>query len=153
MPAEITFSGVDNMIDRIVFLFVASVLLVTGCVSTPQKDEAETMYIAASALTKLSTSVESTVRYKQPPENISDQELLALATAHDPSLLTPFSGYTIKVLREDRHAVVLICSENSVRGLLEDAGCTAAMDKHLWQTESSDCKFTLSLATVCTIKK
>lgn len=124
-------------------------LLLAGCVTPGPQNDAETMYIKASALTKLSASVESTVRYKQPPEGISDDELLALSTAHDPALLVPFAGYTVKVLREDRHAVVLVCSADGVRGLLEDAGCTAAMDVHLWQSGTSACTFTLVPATVC----
>jgi len=140
------------MINRFILFSVTSILLMAGCASVEQKSDSETMYVAASALTKLSTSVESTVRYKRPPENISDKELLALATEHDPSLLAPFSGYTIKVLREDRHAAVLICSKDGLYGLLEDVGCTAAMDKHLWQIDGSQCTFTLLPSVACAVE-
>lgn len=137
------------MFKRFVISIGISVVLVTGCATVGQKIDPESMYVTASALTKLSASVESTVRYKNPPEDISDSDLLKLATRHDPSLLGPFAGYTIKVLREDRHAVVLVCSEDGTRGLLEDAGCTAAMDKHVWQVKENACVFTLSVREVC----
>lgn len=136
------------MLKRIVLL-ASLFILTTGCATDGSTKNPDEMYIAASALTKLSASVESTVRYKNPPENISDEELLQLATEHDPSLMTPFSGYTVRVLREDRHAVVLVCSEDGTLGLLEDIGCTAAMDKHLWQVEGSDCNFTLTSSSAC----
>jgi hypothetical protein len=50
------------------------------------------MYIKASALTKLSAAVESTVRYKNPPTGLDDRELLALSTRHDPALLDNFKA-------------------------------------------------------------
>lgn len=136
------------MLKRIVLL-ASLFILTTGCATDGSTKNPDEMYITASALTKLSASVESTVRYKNPPENISDEELLQLATEHDPSLIAPFSGYTVRVLREDRHAVVLVCSEDGTLGLLEDIGCTAAMDKHLWQVEGSDCNFTISSSSAC----
>ena len=51
-----------------------------------QRPDREEMYIKASALTKLSAAVESTVRYKNPPPGLNDRELLTLATRHDPAL-------------------------------------------------------------------
>lgn len=136
------------MLKRIVLL-ASLFILIAGCATGGSTANSDSMYITASALTKLSASVESTVRYKNPPDDISDEELLKLATEHDPSLMAPFSGYTVRVLREDRHAVVLICSEDGTLGLLEDIGCTAAMDKHLWQVEGSNCSFTLSSSSAC----
>ncbi|PKP60086.1 hypothetical protein CVT91_05610 [Candidatus Atribacteria bacterium HGW-Atribacteria-1] len=137
------------MLKRIVLFASLSTVLIAGCVADGSTTDSDSLYITASALTKLSASVESTVRYKNPPDNIPDEDLLKLATEHDPSLMAPFSGYTVKVLREDRHAVVLVCSEDGALGLLEDVGCTAAMDKHLWQVEGSDCSFTLSPSSAC----
>lgn len=143
------FSGADGMLKRIVLLASLSTILVTGCATAGPTVDSESMYITASALTKLTASVESTVRYKNPPNDISDEDLLILATEHDPSLLVPFSRHLVRVLREDRHAVVLVCSEDGSSGLLEDIGCTAAMDKHLWQIEGSGCEFTTSPASAC----
>lgn len=141
-------SGI-KIIQRFVIVASISSILLAGCARAGQLPDAETMYIKASALTKLSKAVESTVRYKSPPENISDQELLNLATQDDPSLLEPFAGYTLKVSRESLHAIVLVCTLDSTKGLLEDAGCTAKLDNHLWQSEGNLCSFTLVADEIC----
>lgn len=129
-------------------IIAVSIFLLEGCVFIPKKDNAEAMYIKASALTKLSTAVEVTVRYEAPDENLSDEELLKIATEDDPNLLDPFVGYVLKVNREFGHAVVLVCNADGTKGLLEDAGCSAKMDKHHWD-EVKPCSFTISAAVVC----
>lgn len=68
--------------------------------------------------------MESTVRYKNPPSDLDESELLKLATRHDPVLLENFNGYKVRVLRQDRHSVVLVCDAAGTQALLEDAGCT-----------------------------
>lgn len=106
------------------------------------------MYIKASALTKLSAAVEATVRYERPLDTLSDQELLKLSTQDDPVLLEPFNGYVLKVNREFNHAIVLVCNVDGTQGLLEDAGCTAAMDSHLWQ-KNAPCAFNIKSDVIC----
>lgn len=130
-------------------IVIACALLTSGCAIAESNLDSETMYIKASALTKLSASVEAAVRYDSPSEGITDEELLKLATEHDPSLLTPFAGLTLKVLTEDRHAIVLMCDQAQTRALLEDAGCTARMDKHSWEDQNKSCAFTLTPAETC----
>lgn len=125
-------------------------MLITGCANISLPAQTEEMYIKASALTKLSASVESTVRYKNPPESISDEDLLKLATKHDPSLLNPFVAYHLLILKENRHSAVLVCSKNNNSALLEDSACTAALDIHRWKTPNAPCVFTLNLTEVCT---
>ena len=108
------------------------------------------MYILGSALTKLSAAVESTVRYKDPEDRISDAELLILATRHDPGLLEPFADYTVLVLRQDKHALVLVCTKDGNIGLLEDAGCSSELDRHLWKEEPPKrCEFTVKVQEAC----
>lgn len=122
--------------------------LLTGCAAVNHKDASEDMYIKASALTKLSSAVEATVRYEQPSPNLTDDELLKLSVEADPAQLEPFAGYVLKVNRDFNHAIVLVCNSDGTQGMLEDAGCTAALDKHLWQQKAS-CEFTLSSDIVC----
>jgi hypothetical protein len=122
--------------------------LLTGCAAVSHKDASEDMYIKASALTKLSSSVEGVVRYENPPANLTDDELLKLSVRDDPTQLEPFAGYVLKVNREFDHAIVLVCNSDGTQGLLEDVGCTAKLDKHLWQQNVS-CTFTLSSDIVC----
>ena len=135
------------MKKTIFIFFCALIISVAGCGKKDQIDEKE-MYRLASSLTKLAKVVEATVRYKKPPEKISDSDLLKLACERDPKLLEPFKKYTVKVHKEKRHAIVLVCTSNGKRGLLEDAGCTAKMDKHLWKS-SVACKFTLKVKNIC----
>ena len=108
------------------------------------------MYILGSALTKLCASVEATVRYEDPPVGIGDEELLSMATKHDPGLLVPFAGYKVRIKQEERHAVLLICDKEGRTGLLEDACCSAPMDKYLWNVEPANpCDFTINVKVIC----
>lgn len=122
--------------------------LVSGCAMTQENPAAEEMYVKASALTKLSAAVESMVRYKNPSPSWTDNELLSAATEHDPALLNNLGGYRLKVENRNRHAIVLVCSASGERALLEDAGCTAQMDRHRWPVPSS-CEFSLIIDSVC----
>jgi hypothetical protein len=129
---------------------LAALLALAGCASPRTAPDAETMLVQASALTKLAAAAESAVRYKHAPENLADRALLQWATAHDPALLAPFSRYTLKVLRRDRHAIVLVCGEAGSVALLEDAGCSARLDSQRWrETPGAPCAFTLAPSTVC----
>ena len=123
--------------------------LAAGCVPVPQRLDREEMYIKASALTKLSAAVESTVRYKNPPPELNDRELLKLTTRHDPALLDNFKDYTVRVLRQARHSVVLVCDTSGARALLEDAGCSGPMDRHPWMEKPEPCEFTINTKEVC----
>ena len=137
-----------NLVIRgiaLMFLLVAS----AGC-TVSRAAEAEKMYVLGSPLTKLSASVEATVRYENPPEGISDKELIDLSTKHDPGLMDPFAEYGLWVSRQDGHAVVLVCDKDGKVGLLEDAGCSSEMDRHLWKEDPpTPCKVTLDAKEAC----
>lgn len=124
-------------------------LIVTACKAGADFDD-ETMLIKASQLTKLSTAVESTVRYKNPPADLDEQGLLKLATQHDPQLFDNFSGYKVRVVAKERHSVVLVCTEDGLRGLLEDAACTVPLDRHHWKnSQNQPCDFTVATEISC----
>ena len=128
-------------------LYIGVAFLIPSCVLAGQIDSEE-MYQKASALTKLSKAVEATVRYKNPPERISEKELIDLSTKDDPSLQEPFKENVVKVLWYDRHSIVLVCSKEN-KGLLEDSACTAELDKHLWKEKEAACEFTMDIESVC----
>lgn len=132
---------------RLVLLVVA-LTFAAGCrVSGADEEE---MYRLASALTKLSAAVEATVRYEEPPPGTGEQELLRLATQHDPSLLRPFENYFVRAVSQGRHAVILLCTKDKTRGLIEDAGCSAKLDAHLWQENLPQaCEFTTKINEIC----
>lgn len=134
-------------------LALVSILIsLAGCESRTHYS-AEKMLPMGSALTKLSAAVESAGRYKNPPANMTDEEFLAFATKHDHSLLAPFSDYRVRVLRQDKHAVTLVCSKDGKTALFEDAGCTGPMEKNLWELSSPPpCEFTLKVQDVCVIR-
>jgi hypothetical protein len=125
-----------------------AIFLLASCASRPNRIDAEEMYVRASALTKLSAAVESAVRYKNPPSGLGEHELLVFATRHDPALLENFKDYKVRVLRRERHSVVLVCDAASVRALLEDAGCTGPMDRARWK-EPQSCEFSVDPGKVC----
>lgn len=133
-----------------IILFVIAFTFVAGCrVSGADEEE---MYRLASALTKLSAAVEATVRYEEPPPGTGEQELLRLATQHDPSLLRPFENYFVRAVSRDRHAIVLLCTKDKTRGLIEDAGCSAKLDAHLWQANPPKaCEFTIKVEQTCAL--
>jgi hypothetical protein len=149
MKQVVLFFGVKQMAKLRIFSIIMLSLFNTGCAYMAESPQDENMYVKASALSKLSASVESTVRYKNPPANISDEDLLLRASAHDPALLNPFANYTLKVLRADGHSAVLMCSKDASQALLEDAGCTAAMDLHRWKSSNQPCAFSLNLSQTC----
>ena len=132
---------------KIVFLALA-LIFTAGCrVSGADEEEMDRL---ASALTKLSAAVEASVGYENTPTGIGEKELLRLATQHDPALLKPFENYTVRVLSRDRHAIVLVCTKEKRQGLLEDAGCSAKLDAHLWQADPPRaCEFTVKVEQAC----
>lgn len=136
-----------HILQMVTLCFITSIIIgCTICIA----DDSEDMLVLSSALTKLSATVESTVRYKNPPAGITDADLLILSTQHDPRILEPFSEYTVRVLNQDRHAVVLVCNKEGKYALLEDVGCSPELDKHLWKGQTPvPCAFSLSPSTIC----
>jgi hypothetical protein len=54
------------------------------------------------------------------------------------------------VSRQDGHAVVLVCDKDGKIGLLEDAGCSSEMDRHLWRENPPEpCEFTVKAQEAC----
>lgn len=112
-------------------------------------DEAETMYVKAAALTKLAAAVQATV-YRGLPEDLSEDVLLYVATRHDTKLLVPFDSYALRARREKRNTSVLLCTADRSRGLIEDAGCTAKVDRHFWRdADTAACEFERPLTDSC----
>lgn len=127
---------------------IPSVMLVLlmGCASQPSDREMNSL---ASALTKVSAAVDASARYKRSTDTLDEKQLLQVSTAHDSSLMQPFEGMTVRVLRVGRDSAVLVCQANSGRALLEDAGCTARLDASRWITGPNPCEFTLDVKLIC----
>ena len=137
-------------------MVLLSALFVFSTAICAQDFSEEAMMIKASELTKLTTAVESAVRYEQEQSaTLGEPELLKFATSTDPTLLGRFVGLKVRVSRSsDLHAAVLICTGDGSRALLEDAGCTAAMDRHAWrETPEAGCEFKLDLTSLCAVSQ
>ncbi len=129
------------------FFILISALLASFCFAK-SSDYQEKFFALAELLTKLTSAVETTLSNEYVDQNMSDKALLKLATSHDPSLLEPFREYQVKILHDNGHAIVLVCTKDGKSALFEDAGCSEEMDYNRWiPKEVSPCVFTL--AGVC----
>lgn len=142
----LSYFGVDFMKTRLLAL---TCLTVWCSLATAQAFTEEDMLIKASALTKVAVATESAARYKDPSPDLSEREFIEFSTQHDPSLLEPFAGFTLRARWRDRRSIVLVCTADGKVRLLEDAGCTAELDKHHWRETESACEFSINVGEVC----
>jgi hypothetical protein len=133
-------------------LALIAVVALSACSTLPTEQiySEREMMTTAVALTKVSAAVEANLRYGAPSETLSDAEFLTRSVAHDPTLLAPFADYQIRATRQGKHTATLVCSRDGTVALLEDAGCTAAMDLQRWkENPRGACTFTANLAQLC----
>lgn len=86
------------------------------------------------------------------PKAPTDDDLTILrnATQHDKRLLAPdFDPYVLKVQYQNPYAVVLLCSKDGSRAIIEDAGCSARLDRQV--THAAPCEFTLRVSQGCSV--
>lgn len=131
-------------------LLMVSLVFLISCAHAGQNEKE--MYTLASALLHISSSVESAVRYENAPDSLEDRELVKYATRNDPALIQPLDGYYIKakgvMVGQKKHSIILICTSDKQQALLEDIGCTTALDKNSWKA-MAPCEFTLDMSTEC----
>lgn len=81
----------------------------------------------------------------------SDATILQNATRHDSRLLAPeFQPYMLKVRYQNPYAVLLLCSKDGTRAIMEDAGCSARLDRQV--THAAPCEFTLRVSRGCQVE-
>jgi hypothetical protein len=108
------------------------------------------MLTKASALTKVAKAVAGAVEFKDAPATLSEEELLRFATQHDPEMLEPFRDYLLRVRRAGTATSVLMCTKDGRTALIEDSGCSARSDAHLWERQPQlPCAFQLNLDQIC----
>jgi len=98
-------------------------------------------------LTKLTKAVESKVHYDpECASKMTERQLLYYAIAHDPELLEPFKNMKVRILQQNKHAILLICTKDGSIAFFEDAGCTPELD---WTWNEKDpsrpCEFSLNV--------
>ncbi|BBL70723.1 hypothetical protein MoryE10_13290 [Methylogaea oryzae] len=79
-----------------------------------------------------------------------DATILKNATSPDPTLLAPvFKRYLLKTQYQQPYAVLLVCSKDGKRALMEDAGCSARLDRQV--RSPAPCEFTLRVENGCRV--
>ena len=132
-----------------VTLLIIYSLAITGCADR-RSHEAQTIRPMASSLTKLSSEVEALIRYGNPPENATEDALFAIATKNDKGFIDAFGDYKLRLHAQNKHAIILLCTKDGKRGLLEDLGCTGTLDRNLWEEDAEKpCAFSLSIDFGC----
>lgn len=128
------------------------VLLLSACsaplAATP---DAKERGILSTKMVNLSSAVDTYFAdlSKAPTEN--DATILQNATHHDKRLLAlEFGPYVLKVRYQNPYAVLLLCSKDGNRAIMEDAGCSARLDRQVIYV--APCEFTLRVSQGCQVE-
>jgi len=129
------------------FSFVAFLLLpfaLNGCgITTVTKgNTAETaeMNRLEIAVRRLGAAAQGLLWVGTPP----DADLIDTVCQHDRSLCSSLRNNSISIRVVDGHAVLLLCTSDGSRALVEDIACTPIPDLKVWKERDAPCKFTLS---------
>lgn len=126
-------------------------ILLAACISaTADTPSASDRGILSTKTVNLSSAVDMyfTDFTEQPDESIATT--LENATQHDKRLLDQvFSNYELKVQYQNPYAVLLICSKDGRSAIMEDAGCSARIDRQV--TSPAPCEFTLKVTHGCVV--
>lgn len=139
------------MIFRIRYV-VAITLLLTACAgpvsALPEQDERGRL---STLMVNLSSAVDGYFAdISQAPAD-PDDIVLRKATEHDPRLRAPeFDQYTLRVQYQDGFAVLLLCTMDGEFAIMEDAGCSARLDRQVINPEA--CNFVLRVKEGCVVE-
>lgn len=134
----------------ILSILVSSMLLgacVGPIVAAPDGDERGRL---STKMVNLSSAVDTYFKYLPTPPTDTDAVILQNATRHDRRLLAPeFEPYLLKVKYQDPYALLLLCSKDGKRAIMEDAGCSARLDRQA--PHDAPCDFTLHVSEGCRV--
>jgi hypothetical protein len=127
----------------------AFLLLMASCSQTGT-GEHEDLQKARGAMRNLSKTMQACYRFEDPPAGLQDRELLEYCTRHNPGLRDFYENFTVKFKFDQDYAVVLVCSQDGERWVMEDLSCTGEMDSPPLDNEPArPCEFSLSVGGVC----
>lgn len=131
-------------------LFLA--LLLSACATSiaagPSGEERGRM---STHMVNLSSAVDAYFAEIPSAPAEDDGTILRKATAYDGRLLAPeFEPYLLKTQYQSPYAVILLCSKDGRQAIMEDAGCSAKVDRQV--TSSAPCEFTLQVIEGCHVK-
>lgn len=128
---------------------IFAIAMALGCASAADFNP-EKMRMYEATVIKISRAIEAEVYYNQAPKELTGDALLTKAMSHDRRLLEYFAGESLTVRRQGNNTSVLVCNKERTVGYIEDAGCTAIIDSHLWlMPERQPCKPILDLDKIC----
>ena len=130
-------------------IVILSVISLAGCVTTPKDPHLQAINDLGNPVYALSAAVDVVADSLSP--DALDTVVISAATAKDPSLLTPFAGYTLKARIENKHGVILACDKEGKYAYIEDISCTPQIDS--WRPTGSPCVFFLDVGRVCSTQR
>lgn len=135
-------------------LYVVTLALLLGACATPMSttlpESAERGHLS-TLMVNLSSAVDGYFADLPQAPTDPDDVILKKATEHDPSLLAPkFDRYEVKTQYQNPFAVVLLCTKDGKQAIMEDAGCSARLDRQV--TQPAACKFTLRVKEGCVVE-
>jgi hypothetical protein len=131
---------------------LAAIVLLSACISPiaaiPDADERGRL---STKMVNLSSAVDTYFTDLSEAPTTKDADILQHATRHDPRLLAPvFEPYLLKVQYQNHYAILLLCNKNATQAIMEDAGCSARLDRQV--THVAPCEFTLHVNQGCQVE-
>ena len=124
---------------RHLLVLTLAVLLLHACSIKPKPYKPEEMNRLEIAMLRLGKTVQGVLLIGTP----QDGDLVAVACGIDPSLCTALGDNTLRTRVVDGNAVLLLCTPDGKRALVENIACTTTPDHKAWTDSSAACEFTL----------
>ena len=136
-------------------LLCLSISLAAAACCTRQLPEEQERGVLKAKMLNLSSAVEAYfLTLRQAPQG-SDEEILKAATTRQPEALAPeFQRYKLRVQYQNPAAVLLLCTGDGKQAIMEDAGCSAALDDEPDDVipRNRPCEFTLRVGSHCAVQ-
>lgn len=146
------FTGANTMtMHNKLSRLVATLLLGICAVAIAAPPDDEERGRLSTKMVNLSSAVDAYFSDLPEAPTEDDQAILKNATQHDSRLLSPeFEPYLLKVQYQAPYAVLLLCSKDGQVAIMEDAGCSARLDRQVID-EEAPCEFTLRVSQGCQV--
>lgn len=133
-------------------LSLAAILLLGACAAPiAAAPDAKERGRLSTKMVNLSSAVDAYFADLPEAPIDSDTAILQNATRHDPRLLAQeFNSYVLKVQYQNPYAVLLLCSKDGKKAIMEDAGCSARLDRQV--IDAAPCEFTLHVSQNCQVE-
>ncbi len=135
-----------------ILISLTAALLLAACVApTASALDAEERGRLSAKMVNLSSAVDTYFADLAEAPIDGNVSILQSATRHDPRLLaSEFEPYMLKVQYQKSYAVLLLCSKDGNRAIMEDAGCSARLDRQI--AHGTACEFTLLVNPGCQVE-